>query len=225
MAIFSRAHISDFVSTIGKILESLLNKKREITIAVPGGSTPILYLDAISKLDLDWERINIFLTDERWVETTSNHSNEKQIRDYLLRNNATRAKFYGIYQFNLNPATGAAACSRKFKEINSTFDLVILGMGSDTHIASIFPGNIDIYNSNDIYAAVTEEATLGLPRVTLTPTAISHSVYVVLAISGIKKENSLASVWESNDIIDNPVLLLKDIRVDTLSVYSLQDTP
>ena len=206
MSVYTRITPEAFADVVSRKLTDLLAHKPQVTLALPGGSTPKRFLEGLSKTDLEWNRINVFLTDERWVDTSSDQSNEKLIREHLLKGRARHAMFYGIYQQGLTTEQSVQA---------------ILGMGDDTHIASIFPGNREIYTTDGIYAAVSELHSSGLPRVSLTPGTITRAEFIILVISGENKEAALTLAWGSGVGASNPVLLLKDRPIDELLIYSI----
>jgi 6-phosphogluconolactonase len=221
MSVYTRITPEAFADVVSRKLTDLLAHKPQVNLALPGGSTPKRFLESLSKADLEWNRINVFLTDERWVDISSEQSNEKLIREHLLQGKARHAIFYGIYQQGLTIEQSVQAINQKFGDTGPAFDIIILGMGDDTHIASIFPGNREIYTIDGIYAAASELHSSGLPRVSLTPGTITRAELVILAISGENKEAALTLAWGSGVSIINPVLLLKERPIDELLIYSI----
>ena len=65
-------------------------------MVVSGGKTPIGLFKKLSNKNIDWSRVNITLTDERWVSLENKQSNERMIRNYLLKNKASSANFIGL---------------------------------------------------------------------------------------------------------------------------------
>lgn len=124
---------------IASALEDGLSAGRGASLVVPGGRTPIALFERLSSIELDWQSVWITLTDERWVDASSPASNEKLVREQLLRGEAAEANFIGMKNAEVDPRNGAAAAWSAIAELPRPFDFVLLGMGDDGHVASLFP--------------------------------------------------------------------------------------
>ncbi|MCZ4254977.1 6-phosphogluconolactonase [Sulfitobacter sp. G21635-S1] len=109
------------------------------SFAVPGGTTPGPVFDMLSGTDLDWGRVHVMLTDERWVPEEDARSNGALVRSRLLTGHAAAAQFLPFYQPGLEAEEGAAAIAPGL-ETQLPLSLLVLGMGDDMHTASLFPG-------------------------------------------------------------------------------------
>ncbi len=140
---------------------------------------------------LDWSRVCIALADERWVDTDDPDSNEKLVRDHLLRGPAAAASFHGLKNGAPTPDMGAVSAWETFARVPRPFDAVILGMGDDGHTASLFPG------SPNLPSALNPAAVAGCvgmwspvapqPRLSLNLSALLDSRRIVLLINGAGK--------------------------------------
>ena len=81
---------------VAQNLRDVLVKQERATLAVSGGKSPIAFFQALSQADLDWARVNITLVDERLVPTNHADSNTGLVRQYLLQNRATAAKWLPV---------------------------------------------------------------------------------------------------------------------------------
>ncbi|HEY5019744.1 MAG TPA: 6-phosphogluconolactonase, partial [Steroidobacteraceae bacterium] len=77
-------------------LQDGLAAGRGASLAVPGGRSPVALFERLSGAELDWDDVWVTLSDERWVDATSASSNEKLVRDHLLRDLAAEANFVGL---------------------------------------------------------------------------------------------------------------------------------
>ena len=84
------------IDRIATSLEVSLSKSREVSIALSGGSTPIMLYEGLSSIDLDWARVRVTLIDDRLVPADHDDSNQKLVRKTLLRGKAAAAEFIGF---------------------------------------------------------------------------------------------------------------------------------
>ena len=117
-----------------------LAREQYCTLGLSGGSTPKDIYTALGKEKLPWERVRIFLVDERFVGSDDPRSNQFLLRSTLLRS-APIPEENIVFPDTSLPI--AVCVDRYAREIADLFvqppDIVILGMGEDGHIASLFP--------------------------------------------------------------------------------------
>ena len=178
----------------GERLADIIAKRRKASLALAGGTTPGPLYEALSNLPLKWEQVSVTLTDERWVSPEDPASNEWLVRDLLLKRRAASATFYG-FKTNHAKATGGAAIAEKRISPIMPFDICLLGMGPDGHIASLIPGAegydaaVDVANTKRV-AGVHAEGAAGSPeRMTLTVSGILSSRRIILLFMGQDKLN------------------------------------
>ncbi len=177
---------------LGEIEASLSEavKQRGLaSLVVSGGNTPRALFEALSQRELPWSQITITLADERWVDISSEASNEAMVRKTLLQGPASEANFMPLKNTAETAAEGQQMCHEIFSSLPGPFDLVILGMGDDGHTASLFPGvSGSALNSNSI--ALCESITppdAPHERMTLTAKALLNSRKLILHIVGDSK--------------------------------------
>lgn len=173
-------------------LRSALAVQERVSFAVPGGTTPGPVFDTLCAVDLDWDRVDIILTDERWVPEDSSRSNTRLLRSRLLTSRAAHARFVPLYAPGLTPdeAVGdlAAAVAQCLP-----LSVCLLGMGEDRHVASIFAG------ADHLAAALSGEAPLVVmrgpampePRITLSAKVLQGAVRRHILITGAAKREAL----------------------------------
>jgi 6-phosphogluconolactonase len=147
-------------------------------LAVPGGSTARSVLPVLAARQFPWAQVSIGLVDERWVAPDHPDSNEGLLRSLLQNRPAARARIVGMYD-----ATRTPDLIHRSLVNDPLPDVVLLGMGVDGHIASIFPGD----PANAATAPLAMVQASDHPRMTLTPLALRSARSIVLAFSGQAK--------------------------------------
>ncbi len=175
-------------------LGAALAARGQVTLAVPGGTTPGPAFDLLAATPLDWSRVHVLLTDERWVPETDPASNAALIRARLLQGHAASAQFTPYYAAGVEIAEAAAQLSAQLAHV-LPIDVMLLGMGADMHTASLFPG------AEGLEAALREDAPLLMPvrpegqdmaRFSLTAPALRSARRCHLLITGAQKRAALA---------------------------------
>ncbi|WP_299864232.1 6-phosphogluconolactonase [uncultured Roseobacter sp.] len=133
MAIMNVAH-----AVTSDLRKCLLNHEFA-SFAVPGGTTPGPIFDAMSSVDLDWDRVHVMLTDERWVPEDHPRSNAGLVKARLMTGNAAAATFLSFYREGMTAQEAAPGVSEDFAA-EMPISVLLLGMGADMHTASLFPG-------------------------------------------------------------------------------------
>jgi 6-phosphogluconolactonase len=178
-------------SRIAGELRQALASGDAVSLAVPGGTTPGPIFDSLCGADLDWARVSVLLTDERWVPEGSARSNTRMLRERLLTDRAGAARFLPLHA----EGTPEEAVPTLAAAIAPVLPLTIclLGMGTDMHVASIFPG------ADRLQEALTTDAILvpmrapgaPEPRVTLSARVLAGAISRHVVIAGPEKREAL----------------------------------
>jgi 6-phosphogluconolactonase len=161
-------------------------------IVVTGGRTPGHAYDQLAATDLDWSRVSITLSDERFVGPTADESNERLVRQRLLQTHAAAARFVPLKGAGPTAADDARAADPAVRAL-APFDVVMLGMGDDGHIGSLFPStpNVAALVSRDAEPAVVAVEVAGVapfvPRISLTGRVLLDASLILVLISGDAK--------------------------------------
>jgi len=192
------------------------------SLVVPGGRTPLPLFEALKDADLDWSRIAVTLTDERWVPENDPSSNAALVRDGLLKARASAARFLPLYDGSADAVAAAPDVWRSLQELPRPFDAVVLGMGEDGHFASLFPGNGALSAALDPYAApacvVMQAPDAPRERISLNLAALRQTRRLFLLVAGAAKQQVLlASARGEPD--GHPVAALLALRHPVPEVY------
>ena len=179
------------------------------SLVVSGGNSPLKLFQALSTRPLDWSRVCVALADERWVDPGAAGSNEKFVRDALLRNAAAAARFTGMKNAAPSPEAGAAAAWEGFARVPRPFDVTVLGMGDDGHTASLFPHSPGLRDALDPGAAPgcvgMRAPTEPHARLSLNLSALLDSRRVYILILGDAKWRTFAAANGPGAVEDMPV--------------------
>ena len=177
-------------------LERAIEAKGRATLAVSGGTTPKLFFEKLSVIDIPWSRVSVTLVDERQVPESSERSNARLVRQHLLQNKAAAARFVPLVD---NPDA----------ENIPAFDVAVLGMGNDGHTASFFPGGDTLAEAIDAETrkrliAITAPGA-GEPRLTFTLPVLAQAGRLALHIEGAEKKQVLKQALAEGPQEDMPV--------------------
>ncbi len=108
-------------------------------ILLSGGSTPLRLYEQLGKEVLDWSKVNIGLVDERFVDSNSDDSNQKNIEMALNKFSNTKIKVIPMVLTTENKNENLEKVSELYAPFFERIDFCLLGMGEDGHTASLFP--------------------------------------------------------------------------------------
>jgi 6-phosphogluconolactonase len=186
-------------------------------LVAAGGSTPGPVYDRLARRDLAWGGVTVTLTDERWVDPHSEQSNEALIRARLLAGEAARARFLPLKGAGASPWADAASAEAGLRPLLPSA-AVLLGMGADGHVASLFPGapELEVGLDLDGPSLVIAIANAGLepyvPRITLTARALVETALIVVLVTGGDKRRVIERVFEEAAYAPPVATLLRQTR-------------
>ena len=206
------SNASNFIEN--QIIQSIKIKDR-FQFCVSGGSTPKSVYQLLSKRDLEWEKVDIFLGDERCVDPKSELSNSLMLRNSLLTEFGSKAFFYEIFSDikvddniskKLLISKLIEKCNSNSNSNTPSFDLTLLGLGDDGHTASLFP----YQKNNNVDDLVIFNEGKGLKRISLTPKVLSASTNIMFLVSGASKQLALKRLLDKNESLERtPSKLIK----------------
>lgn len=205
---------------VAQWLQRGVEQRGNATLVVSGGSTPAPFFNSLSQQAIDWSNVTVTLADERWVEPNDDISNEKLVRETLLINAASAAKFTSLFVGTGTPQDGWSVCQQALQSMSRPFDVVVLGMGGDGHTASLFPNTSGLSDACDLntdklcwpmHPVHLEEA-----RMTLTLKALLDCRELVLHFTGEDKRDVFSSALRGEDL---PIGTVAKAASSKLQVY------
>jgi 6-phosphogluconolactonase len=179
----------------------------EGSVVLTGGNTVEPVYEALAASDAGWGGLEVFFSDERCVPPDDAASNYGLARRALL--DPVGARRVHRMKGEDPPEPAAAAYHEEVAALARGFDLVLLGMGTDCHIAAMFPGSRALEERQRLCVAVKRPD--GLEGLTLTPPALVRSHTIVFLVSGADKaEATRRAVTGDEDAQRCPVRLLAE---------------
>jgi 6-phosphogluconolactonase len=194
---------------VAEALKAAIGLRGRATLAVSGGSTPKAFFKALSAKELAWDQVTVTLIDERFVPETHERSNQKLVVENLLVDRAARARFVPLFNDAPDVHLAADRASGVIDALPRPIDVAILGLGTDGHTASFFPGGDRLAEAIDPGMPTSvlsmEAPGAGEPRLTLTLPRIVEAPLVVLHIEGGEKRQVLDQALAGEDANDMPI--------------------
>ena len=184
-----------------------ISRRDEFTLALTGGHTPKIVFDLLSSNSyshlLDWSKVSIFWVDERCVEPSHSDSNFLLVQQRLL-DRLPIGHYFRMKGELENPEIAAVEyreiLNRRFKIKSKNlprFDVMLLGLGEDGHVASIFPRSDTLFERDRSVVACYVQH-LKMYRITMTIPVINNSRTCIFIVSGENKRNILNRVWKDD---------------------------
>lgn len=197
------------VQRISTILSDAIAARGVASIALSGGRSPRPVLEALSQVAIDWDKVVVTLVDERWVAPDHADSNERLVRETLLKGSAAGARFVPMKNEAGDAYAGQAACEAAYAVLPWPIDIVLLGMGEDGHTASLFPEAKELAEGLSTQALTIAVTPPAAPhqRMSMTAKAILSSRHVFLQIGGAAKKVVYDRALEEGPVEALPIRL------------------
>ena len=167
-------------------------------LVVTGGSSPKRAYELAARRDGDWSGATVWLSDERCVAPGHPDSNAGMAERSLISRLSKRPDYVRM-QGELGPDAGAGDYEAEIRSRlggDPRWNLVLLGMGPDGHVASLFPGKPELEERGRLAVGVPVAGMEPqVPRISLTLPAINAARAVVFLVTGESKADAVARVW------------------------------
>jgi 6-phosphogluconolactonase len=205
-------------------LKTLSENKKNISIALSGGSTPLPILSILKEYKLNWKYFNFFMVDERNVSISSSSSNYGNIEKVFLRD--VNSSSHSM----INDNDSIEECAINYEKLLCSkiplgennlpiFDLILLGIGDDGHTASLFP---DTKGLNESKKVVIKNSVpqLNTERITLTYPVILNASKIIILAKGAAKDEILKEI-EMGIGNHYPIARIINSNVDTTCILGI----
>lgn len=184
-------------------LQAAIDARGQAVLTVSGGKSPIALFEALRILPIPWHQVTVTLADERCVANTHAESNALLVRTHLLKDQAQATRLVPMIADDtplITPAQMAAQATTSLRELGDA-DVLVLGMGTDGHTASLFPDAphlplaMDLLQPPACVAIELKNPPTNAPhaRISQNLSMLLSARHIVLPISGKDKLSVLAS--------------------------------
>jgi 6-phosphogluconolactonase len=186
-------------------------------VVLTGGSTPRWAYELSAGLEPDWSRVELWWGDERCVPPGDERSNYGLAKAALLDRLETQPAAVHRMQGELGRDDGAAEYRQELAGVG-TFDLVLLGLGPDGHVASLFPGfpTLDVTN-RDVVGSAAGHAPF-VDRITLTLPRLGATRELLFLVTGEDKSDAVARAFAGEPSHSTPGSLARATEGPTRAI-------
>jgi 6-phosphogluconolactonase len=199
--------VADANEVAAAVAERLARAAREGGhIALTGGKTPELAYEEAAKREPDWSRSEIWWSDERCVPPDDDLSNFALAKCTLLDRLERGPRAVHRIKGELGKEKAAADYERELDD--TVFDLELLGIGKDGHVASLFPNAPTLRQRRRVLPAEPGLEPF-VDRVTLSIPALNSARAIVFAVSGAEKAEAARRAFASEPGPETPASLVR----------------
>jgi 6-phosphogluconolactonase len=206
---------------LGNIESSINNDialKGEASILLSGGSTPLALYERFKELAIKWGKVKIGLVDDRYVPVTDKDSNYCNIKKSLGEDIVSKAFFSPLVVNLTNENQNLLLSNKANADFLNAKTLVLLGMGTDGHTASLFPNTASLLEGlqNKKPQLLISSAPFNpIKRITHNRTSILLANHLILYIKGVEKKR----VFDNAHNLKTPISLFTNQKNPVLNIY------
>lgn len=194
-------------------------------LMLTGGGTPAPVYEALATRDGPWAKVEVTLSDERWVDVTDPGSNEGLVRRTLMTGPAGAARLIGLKTADSAPSEAQTAVNSAIEAMPRPFEVVLLGMGEDGHVASLFPHAPELASALDERSAgfvqsVHQPGAAGAAqRLSMTRRAMLDARWIVVLLHGEEKREVYRRAKAGDDIAEMPIRMILNQHTAPVEVW------
>ncbi len=211
---------AEVANKIGDFLTTLTDQE-QIVIALPGGRSVVKLLDALLPAlralpDIVRNKLHFFMVDERVVDLTSPDSNFKMLNELFYSKAVAEGLIYGsqLHPFVCTPETvedDLKTYSAELATLGGRFDLAVVGVGEDAHVAGLFPNHHSIRNTAKDFISFKDSPKPPPHRMSASRALIETSKMGVALFIGEAKSESLDKFRSEQPVEICPVSILRSL--------------
>jgi 6-phosphogluconolactonase len=187
------------------------------SIVLTGGSTPRRAYEIAAELEPDWSRVELWWGDERCVPPDDNRSNYRMAKAALLDRLEREPAAVHRIEGELGRDEGPAEYRLQLTDVG-TFELVLLGLGPDGHVASLFPNfpTLDV-TSRDVVGSVAGHEPF-VDRISLTLPRLGNTRELLFLVAGEDKADAVTRALAGGPSHETPGSLARSAEGATRAI-------
>ncbi len=196
---------ADIADRLGRLVTAAHSEGREPHVVLTGGTIALAAYELVQSDAADWARVHWWWGDERFVPAGHADRNDQQARDaFLDRLSVPADHVHAMPAHGCSESMAEAADGYAATLPTDPFDLVLLGMGPDGHVASLFPGFAQLTEMDRRCVEVFGSPKPPSERITLTFPALNHAAEVWFLVSGDGKADAVARAIGDGSVAETP---------------------
>ena len=186
-----------------KIAKKSIQKKDSFSIVLTGGQSTLDLYKILSKANSNWSKWHIYITDERLLPEGHQDRNDRLINEIWLKNSAISKKNIHFIPAEIGLLEAQKKYEEELRSVNK-FDVVLLSVGEDGHISSLFPGHT---YSNNQYVVIEENSPKPpTQRISMSYNRLKASENIFIIIIGKLKQEAVKSIIEKKNTPINKII-------------------
>ena len=194
----------DCSNSLFDLISSQVNHSENFSIGLSGGSTPKLFYELFAEKYKDYSNIYLWTVDERHVDNNDENSNQRMINTIFGNSKLNIIE----YSYHEDPLYSAENYTTAVLSKIDKFNLAILGVGEDGHIASLFP-NTNALEANNKGFVANEVNILTKWRITSTFQLLKDVEHLYLLVTGKNKKEIIKQIGKENNLPVNKLISLR----------------
>jgi 6-phosphogluconolactonase len=188
-----------------ELLERIQADGTRPSVVLTGGTIAIDTYEALSAGSVDWSEVDFYWGDERFVPAGHADRNDQQARDaFLTRLGVPNERIHSMPSHGCDLSTADAADEYAAGLPRDPFDLVLLGVGPDGHVASLFPGFAQLHETARQVVEVFDSPKPPPVRISMTFPRLNNSARVWFLVAGEGKAEAVARALGNGTLEDTP---------------------
>ena len=194
-------------------IHELSLKQERVVLAVPGGRNVAEIFLQLRESDVPWDKLDIFMLDERLVPIDHSESNFRQASE-ILDAVIEKERLHPFVLESDNPVIALEEYNRRLKDCGGTIDIVLASSGEDGHIASLFPSHPSVLDQGELFVAVHNSPKPPSERISASARCIARAQVGVLLFLGEEKRDALKNYFDQyKDYQDCPAKIISTLPI------------